>query len=161
MILSILKSVSWPFLNISNKRKSRPKNPEHQCNSASNFTVILSFLKRERERTVKVISQTFQAANHLQHERFRPSNVLGRFRPSNVLGRFRPSKVLGRFRPPNVLGRFRPSKVLGRLIPSNVLGRFRPSNILGRFRSSNVLGRFWAFLVLKRSQTVVQTIRNP
>jgi hypothetical protein len=36
--------------------------------------VILSFLKRERERTA-VIFQTFQTVHHVQYEPFRPSKV--------------------------------------------------------------------------------------
>jgi hypothetical protein len=60
------------------KKKSSPINvvnifnkDDHRMYLSSNFTVILSFLKRERD----VILQTFQTIYLLQYERFRPSNV--------------------------------------------------------------------------------------
>ena len=42
-------------------------------------TIDLSILQRERDRTVNVILRLFRTADHVMHERFRPSNVSDRF----------------------------------------------------------------------------------
>jgi hypothetical protein len=43
--------------------------------TSENTTVILSFLKRERERTVNVILQSFQTVYLVQYDRYIPFTV--------------------------------------------------------------------------------------
>jgi hypothetical protein len=62
---------------IGNNRESyiKQKVDSGRRKRSGNDTVILSFLKRERELTVNVILETFRTVDHIQYERFRPLTI--------------------------------------------------------------------------------------
>lgn len=64
-----LGRVCWNWVEVYNN------SDQWQYLNAKIVTVFFSYLRRERERTVNAVLQTFQTVDHVQHESFQTPNV--------------------------------------------------------------------------------------